>query len=78
MCNNSFKGSLNSVDLAQNLLWDMFAIESLNSKNREATKQKGLSYADDPNIIPWNPKHASENPGEYDSIENKWYKLNSI
>lgn len=66
-------GPINSVDLAQNLLWDMFAIESLNSKHRtsEGVKQKALSYADDPNIIPWNPKSASENPGEYDTIPNK-------
>lgn len=65
-------GAQNSVDLAQNLIWDMKAIDSL---NREHMKKEGVSMRENPpgsipGNIPWSPKKVSEVPGEYDLVEN--------
>jgi len=46
-------GSHNSVDLAQNLLFDMFAL------NASATEKKS---------VVWSPRAASQAPGEYDEV----------
>jgi RNA-binding protein Nova len=46
-------GSQNSVDLAQNLLWDMFALNVSSNGKKNVT---------------WSPRVASQSPGEYDEI----------
>lgn len=49
-------GSHNSVDLTQNLLWDMFALNASASAAERKT-------------ITWSPRATSATPGEYDEIE---------
>lgn len=49
-------GDLSSVDLTQNLLWDMFAINA-------------SAAASDKKAVTWSPKATSSHPGEFDEIE---------
>jgi len=49
-------GNHNSVDLTQNLLWDMFALNSSASSAERKT-------------ITWSPRATSQTPGEYDDVE---------